>query len=298
MKTYLNIIAILFWALIILILLSIPSPNRVFPEEITYYDKLAHLFLFGVFAALLVNIFVDIVDNKYWQIALACGLFSVFFAYIGELIQLFVPGRSHSYLDLLSGAIGVGSSLVLYHIYYKNKKMKLLLHICCIGCGAYAAEQLRKQYKVILFFYNPNIYPESEYGTRLNDAKRIARLYKLKLIAGEYHHNKWLDLVRGYEDAKERGERCCICYNDRMSETAEMAKKIGADHFTTTLTASPHKDAKKIMEIGANLEKLFTVKFLATDFKKNDGFKRSAEISKKHGLYRQNYCGCEFSRKN
>ncbi|MFH0892675.1 MAG: epoxyqueuosine reductase QueH [Candidatus Falkowbacteria bacterium] len=178
-----------------------------------------------------------------------------------------------------------------------SKKPELLLHICCIGCGAYVGKMLDEEYSVSLFFYNPNIYPETEYKKRLEEIERTAKHLSLPLFLGAYGHLSWLESIRGHETDKEKGERCLICYRERLRETARMAEEKKFDLFSTTLTISPHKDAKAISEIGSDLSLKYKVTFLDRDFKKQDGFKRSVALSHELGLYRQNYCGCEFSRR-
>jgi len=178
-----------------------------------------------------------------------------------------------------------------------RKKPKLLLHICCVGCGVYASQLLKQDYDVMLFFYNSNIWPEEEYKKRLAEAEKIAKQFNLQLIAGEYGHDKWLKAVRGHESDPERGERCFICYKFRLDAAAAMVRELNCNYLTTTLTTSPHKDALAINEIGERATAQYGVKFLSQDFKKQDGFKKSAALSRELGLYRQNYCGCEFSRR-
>lgn len=177
-----------------------------------------------------------------------------------------------------------------------DKKPKILLHICCVGCGVYASQILKQDYEVILFFYNPNIWPEEEYNKRMLEAEKIAKNFKLKLVKGKYEHDKWLEIVRGHEKDKEKGERCLICYKFRLDEAVAMAKKLGCNYLTTTLTTSPHKIALAINQIGEQAVKRYGLKFLSKDFKKQDGFKKSSALSRELGLYRQNYCGCEFSK--
>jgi len=175
---------------------------------------------------------------------------------------------------------------------------KLLLHLCCAGCGVAVARELQAEFDVSLFFYNPNIFPETEHELRLGEAKRIADDSGLELIAGEYNHAAWLSLVKGHEADSERGGRCKICCLSRLEKTACQAIGKGHDYFASTLTISPHKDASAINEIGNDLAMKHDIKFLARDFKKRDGFKRSCELSKELGLYRQDWCGCEFSKKH
>jgi len=170
------------------------------------------------------------------------------------------------------------------------------LHICCIGCGAYVAGELAREFRVKLFFYNPNIYPEDEYKKRLQETKRIAEKMKLDLIVGAYDHKAWLKMIAGHETDPERGGRCRLCYRDRLRSTAEKAVAESMDYFTSTLSVSPHKDARLISKTGQEMSGRYGVKFLDRDFKKRDGFKKSCELSRQLDLYRQDYCGCEFSR--
>lgn len=179
----------------------------------------------------------------------------------------------------------------------KTKKPKLLLHICCAPCGAYVSNLLMQDYEVILYFYNPNIFPDSEYESRLIEVKRIAKEFDLKLIIGEYNHKSWLEKIIGKENEPERGLRCRICYWERLENTAMIAKSKKIENFATTLSISPHKDATAINVIGKDLEIKYEIKFLDKDFKKQDGYRKSLELSKKYEFYRQNFCGCEFSRR-
>ena len=174
-------------------------------------------------------------------------------------------------------------------------KPKLLLHVCCVGCGAYVSKILQKKYKVIFFFYNPNIYPEKEYNIRLDEAKRLAKKLKVKLMIEEKSYQKWKNSVIGYEDEPERGKRCLICFRDRLDHTAYFAREKKIKHFCTTLTISPHKNADDINRIGKAMAQKYKLNFLEKDFKKEDGFKKSCQLSKDLELYRQDYCGCEFS---
>jgi len=176
-----------------------------------------------------------------------------------------------------------------------KKKPKLLLHICCGVCGVYISKLLKLNYILELFFYNPNIFPKKEYLKRLNEAKKIAKIYNLNLIIGEYKHSEWLKKIKGHEKDREGGERCEICYALRIKETALLAGKKGFDYFTTTLSVSPRKRSEIISRIGNNLSKKYQAIYLDRNFKKQDGFKKTIELSKTLDLYRQNYCGCEFS---
>ena len=177
-----------------------------------------------------------------------------------------------------------------------DNKPKLLLHICCVGCGVYVSQLLEQDYEVMLFFYNPNIWPAEEYGKRLVEAEKVAKQFDLAIIKGDYEHEEWFKEVRGHENDPERGERCLICYKFRLEKAFKKAEELNCDYLTTTLTTSPHKDALAINKIGNELAASYNIKFLNQDFKKQDGFKKSSALSRELGLYRQNYCGCEFSK--
>lgn len=170
------------------------------------------------------------------------------------------------------------------------------MQICCVGCGAYIVDVLKDDFaEIVLYFYNPNIWPAEEYDRRLNEAKKIADKYQYKIIIADYNHSAWLDSVKGLEKEPENGRRCLVCFRDRLEMTAKKAQELGFDYFGTTLTTSPHKDAGVISEIGLDLAQKYNVTYLDRDFKKDDGFKKSCQISKELNLYRQSYCGCEFS---
>ncbi len=279
------------WSFFIFKLLTLPMPGGL-DYGSSYYDKTVHLFLFGMLSYLLFITAREFLEKQKW-LALILGMgLSIIYAASLEYYQLFIPGRYPSSLDLVAASVGI----VLAAIIVSRKKPKLLLHVCCIGCGAYISQELRKKYKVTLFFYNPNIYPESEYKKRLEEAEKTARQLNLKLITGEYDHSAWLKLISGLEEEPERGKRCSLCYEERMKRTACLAREKKHQYFTTTLTISPHKDAQAISRIGARLGGKYDIKFLDKDFKKQDGFKKSVELARKLGLYRQDYCGCEFSK--
>lgn len=183
----------------------------------------------------------------------------------------------------------------------EEKKPRLFLHACCAPCSSYVLEYLTRYFRITLFFYNPNITPDSEYAKRVHELKRflIDAGYedRVTLIEGDYDPNVFFSAVRGMEDLPERGERCRVCYRLRMTEAARMAADCGADYFTTTLSISPHKNAAWINEIGQELEAEYHVAHLPSDFKKKNGYLRSIALSEQYHLYRQNYCGCIFSKK-
>lgn len=173
---------------------------------------------------------------------------------------------------------------------------KILLHTCCIACGASVLEELQANYDPTLYFYNPGIHPREEHDKRLEEAKRFAEHLHYPIIVEKYNHEHWLYLVVGFEHEPERGRRCWICYGDRLKATYKKAKELNFDYFSTALTVSPHKDAKMISKIGLSISRTGDCRFLDQDFKKKNGFKKSIEISRKFNLYRQDYCGCEFSK--
>lgn len=178
----------------------------------------------------------------------------------------------------------------------------LMLHVCCAPCSSYCLEYLSKYFKITVFYFNPNIHPAEEYTQRVNEVKRLIRemetVYPVDFLEGEFKPEDFYFAVKGFEKEKEAGERCFLCYRQRLYETALKAKELNFDYFTTTLTISPLKNAQKINEIALDIEKELGVRHLPSDFKKKNGYKRSIELSKKHKLYRQNYCGCVFSLKS
>ena len=180
-----------------------------------------------------------------------------------------------------------------------GKIPSLLLHSCCGPCSSYVLEYLSRFFCVTVAFFNPNIYPEKEYTKRLEAQREIIDKMpvcnRVQLLEMPYNHQSFLTSVKGLESEKEGGKRCIECFGLRLFETAKTAKKHGFDCFTTTLSVSPHKNAEFLNKIGEEAENIFGVKYLASDFKKREGYKRSIELSREYNLYRQRYCGCEFS---
>ncbi len=178
---------------------------------------------------------------------------------------------------------------------------RLFLHSCCAPCSSYVLEYLSEYFEITDFFYNPNIEPAEEYRHREEELQRlIAQMktrYPVHFLPGRYDPSEYYAAVRGLEQIREGGERCFACYRLRMEESAALAAQGGYDFFTTTLSISPLKRADKINEIGGELEEIYGVRHLPSDFKKRGGYHRSVELSKKYGLYRQDYCGCVFSKK-
>ena len=175
----------------------------------------------------------------------------------------------------------------------------LLIHSCCAPCSSYVLEYLSQYFEITVFYYNPNIYPESEYTKRILEQQKLIRDMKFKypvsFLAGREEKEKFYAMAQGMEDHKEGGARCMKCYELRLAEAARQAAAGGFDYFTTTLSISPMKNAQKLNEIGVRLGNEYGVEYLVSDFKKKNGYKRSIELSKEYGLYRQDYCGCEFS---
>ena len=178
---------------------------------------------------------------------------------------------------------------------------RLLLHSCCAPCSSYTLEYLSQYFDITVLYYNPNISPRSEFDKRaVEQARLIAELpaqHKVKLVVSDYDYTEFLDIARGYEGCQEGGERCFRCYRMRLEKTAEKAKAEGFDYFCTTLSISPLKDSQIINKIGYETAEKFGVKWLPSDFKKKEGYKRSIELSREYNLYRQNFCGCAYSKK-
>ena len=184
----------------------------------------------------------------------------------------------------------------------KNDKVpRLFLHSCCAPCSSYVLEYLSRYFAITVFFYNPNISPREEYEKRVEEIKRLigemSFVHPVDFVEGEYCPEKFFAMAKGLEDVPEGGERCFGCYRMRMEEAARLAREGGYDYFTTTLSISPLKNAAKINEIGQELAVIYQVSHLPSDFKKKNGYKRSIELSAQYELYRQNYCGCVFSKR-
>lgn len=174
---------------------------------------------------------------------------------------------------------------------------KLLLHTCCAPCSIYVIQQLSKDYQVTVYFYGPNIHPRQEYLARRDEIKKYLTKIDGGLIEGEYDSGEWFKKTKGLEDEPERGKRCDICFQMRLEKTIKYAQDHGFDYWSSTLAISPHKDFKKISEIGNLLVKEYGLPFIDQDWKKNEGFKHACELSKQEGFYRQNYCGCIYSQR-
>lgn len=182
-----------------------------------------------------------------------------------------------------------------------GKVPSLLLHSCCAPCSSYVLEYLSRYFAITVFYFNPNIYPEEEYHYRAAEQQRLIREMKtehpVQFIEGRFEPSEYYAAVRGLEHVPEGGERCQVCFRLRLGEAAREAAKGGFDYFTTTLTISPLKNAEVLNQIGMEEAQKYGVKWLPSDFKKKNGYKRSTELSREYGLYRQDYCGCVFSKR-
>lgn len=180
---------------------------------------------------------------------------------------------------------------------------KLFLHSCCAPCSSYCLEYLCQYFYITVFYFNPNISAETEYKKRVEEQKRLIASYNeeqkgypIQIIEGDYVPSQFFEMAKGYEECPEGGERCMRCFDLRLRETALRAKESGYDYFGTTLTISPLKNATKLNEIGQALSEEYHVEWLPSDFKKRNGYKRSIELSAQYDLYRQDYCGCAYSK--
>lgn len=188
----------------------------------------------------------------------------------------------------------------LNKIIESNKTPKLLLHACCAPCSSYVLEYLSKYFEITILYYNPNIYPETEYIRRKEELEKFLTEFKcinkVKLVEMNYDQKEYYKAIKGLETLGEKSKRCYNCYKFRMKKACIYAKENNFDYFTTTLSISPYKISSWINEIGEELEKEYDIKYLYADFKKKNGYKRSLELSKEYDLYRQEYCGCVYSK--
>lgn len=182
----------------------------------------------------------------------------------------------------------------------EGRTPSLLLHSCCAPCSSYVLEYLSRYFSITLYYYNPNICPRTEYVARVKEQERLIREMPVEnpvhFLEGSYEPEKFFELSKGLEQAPEGGRRCLLCYELRLREAAKKARELSCDYFTTTLSISPMKDAHILNEIGEKLAREYHVAYLNSDFKKKNGYKRSVELSREYNLYRQNYCGCIYSR--
>ena len=182
----------------------------------------------------------------------------------------------------------------------ENKRPRLMFHACCAPCSSYVLEYLNKYFEISVFYYNPNISPEEEYIHRVNEIRRLISEMcpEVTLIEGRYEPEKFYQMAKGLENEPERGARCLKCYRMRLEASGEEAARGGFDFFTTTLSISPQKDSAVLNQIGREVSEIYGIPYLFSDFKKKGGYKRSIELSAEYGLYRQNFCGCVFSKRS
>lgn len=182
-----------------------------------------------------------------------------------------------------------------------ENKPKLLLHACCAPCSSYVLELLHEYFDITIYYFNPNMNDLDEYDKRYNEFAKLLKgmdLEYIEVIKPDFDQKEFYNIASPYASEKEGGERCHSCYYYRLEESAKYAFANNYDYFATTLTVSPYKNAQLINEIGLELEKKYKIKYLPSDFKKNNGYKRSIELSKEFNLYRQIYCGCIYSKNN
>lgn len=192
---------------------------------------------------------------------------------------------------------------VLKRMKEEGERKRLLLHACCAPCSSYCLEYLREAFALTVFFYNPNLTEQEEYRRRVEEEKRLIALMngqegssQIEILEGRYEPERFLEAAKGLETCKEGGERCVRCFALRLGETARVAAEGGFDFFTTSLTISPLKNSALLNRIGAQEGERYGVRFLPSDFKKNNGYLRSTQLSRLYGLYRQNFCGCIYSK--
>ena len=177
-----------------------------------------------------------------------------------------------------------------------DRKKKLLLHSCCAPCSSSVIERLKEIFDITVYYYNPNIDTSEEYEHRQEEQKRLCEYFNVQFIKTSYDKQAFLQAVKGHENAKEGGSRCELCFRLRLLETAKFCKENSYDYFATTLTVSPLKNSTLINQIGLDIASMLQVSYLPSDFKKKGGYQRGIVLSNQLGLYRQNYCGCEFSK--
>lgn len=182
----------------------------------------------------------------------------------------------------------------------ENRVPTLIIHSCCAPCSSYVLEYLSQYFKITVLYYNPNIFPREEYEYRISEQERLIKTMNfvndVRLIGSEYTPKDFFNAVKGFEKEPEGGRRCELCFEVRLRYTAALAKKMNFDYFTTTLSISPLKNAQVLNELGIYIGQEYGVEYLQSDFKKRNGYKRSVELSKEYGLYRQDYCGCVYSK--
>ncbi len=179
----------------------------------------------------------------------------------------------------------------------KGEKRTILLHSCCGPCSTACIERLKDDFNITILYYNPNIEPKEEYEKRKREQKRLLEILDIAFLDCDYDNETWKRITKPFADDLEGGRRCSVCFGIRLKYTAKKAKDLDYDYFGTTLTVSPHKNSVIINNIGNEIGEKLGIKYLMADFKKRDGYKRSIELAKKYNLYRQDYCGCLYSKR-
>lgn len=226
-----------------------------------------------------------------WSIDKNCGTYHAVFVTFRTERTMYTAMNQRNYQKELEEKIRFHTA--------RGETPSLLLHSCCAPCSSYVLEYLSGYFQITVLYYNPNIYPEEEYVHRVREQQQFIQEFpaqhKVSFLEGDYDTQLFYEMAKGMEHLPEGGARCEACYELRLREAAANAKRLGSDYFTTTLSVSPMKDAKKLNEIGGRLAQEYGVAYLYSDFKKKNGYLRSVQISKEYGMYRQNYCGCVFS---
>ena len=223
------------------------------------------------------------------------------------MIEMYIYTHNvHKYTFKIEGdhMNGINYQKVLEETIEKHVKAgevpRLLLHSCCAPCSSYCLEYLSNYFKITVFYYNPNIYPEEEYAKRVKEQQMLIEklpvVHKIEFVEGKFESERFYESVKGLEDCKEGGERCFKCYALRLEETAKLAKDLKMDYFTTTLSISPLKNAEKLNDIGNEISKKYGIRYMNAEYKKKNGYKRSVELSEEYGMYREYYCGCVYSK--
>jgi predicted adenine nucleotide alpha hydrolase (AANH) superfamily ATPase/VanZ family protein len=299
MKKLLWIFILACWLTSVLSLLWFPSVQVSHAvSRITFYDKYAHMVFFGVMFFLFMSVGVAWDKFKFSHLTVFSFTLVTLINILGEYVQKYIPGRDPSYLDFLAGLIGTIIAIPLTYMLYNSPREKVLLHICCAPCASAVAEILEAGHWLEFYFFNPNIHPESEYKKRLEEVKKLAKYFGVKLKIEKYNHNGWLQAVKGREDDPEGGIRCELCFAHRLQAAADYASRKNIHLFATTLSISPHKNSYLVNKTGLDITAETGQPFLVHDFKEDNGWQRSLLLSKKFGFYRQKYCGCEFSARN
>ncbi|NCN25062.1 hypothetical protein COT94_00950 [Candidatus Falkowbacteria bacterium CG10_big_fil_rev_8_21_14_0_10_37_14] len=286
--------------LLIAVLLLTPLVTTYEPNPpFTWRDKIIHLILFGWLARLIAGWLKRYTALNYKKIIIWAIVVATSYSWLLEKIQNFIPGRTDSWEDLLAGLLGASLVAAIWYTYkqFRGDKTqpKLLLHMCCGPCGSHLSGQLAKTYDVTLFFHNPNLDSLLEFERRSAEAIKVAKYWGLPAIISDYQHRGWKQKIKGLEQEPEGGARCAVCFAIRLMATAKFAKENSFDAFTTSLSVSPHKKYNYVLVAGQAAAKKYKITFIEQDFKKKDGYKLSIMQAKKLGLYRQDYCGCEFS---